>query len=70
MLQSVVHFLCSPGPSARVLSAALLIGYNTLLRQGNLLASLAPTDPSHAFQAKDITDTPDGLSITIWSTKT
>lgn len=69
-LRSAVMFLSSAGPSARVLIAALLIGYTTLLRQGNLLASIAPSDPGHALKTRDITSTPAGLTVTVWSTKT
>ena len=57
-------------PADKVLIATLLIGYYTLLRQGNLLHSEAKDDPGHTLHARDVKITNDGLNVTVWSTKT
>lgn len=58
------------GPEAAVLTAALLIGYNTLLRQGNLLQTTSHNDPGHTLKAQDVIKTPTGLLVVVNSTKT
>ena len=50
--------------------AALLLGYSTLLRQGNLLASNAQHDPGHTIHRSDIAISSQGLIVTVRSTKT
>lgn len=69
-LAGVVAYLTTAGPDARVMTAALLIGYATLLRQGNLLATDSPNDPAHYLRRADIDTSHQGLSVTVRSTKT
>ena len=67
-LHDVVAYVRSDGPAAEVIAAALLIGFATLLRQGNLLGEAGPG--AHALAARDLVSTPAGLQITVMSTKT
>lgn len=69
-IRAVVRHLITAGPDAAVLVAAILVGYSTLLRQGNLLNSHDPQDPGHALQRGDIITTRKGLTVTVRSTKT
>ena len=69
-LKATITYLRAAGPSAQVLTTALLIGYYTLLRQGNLLYSEARDDPGHTLLARDVHITENGLIVTVWSTKT
>ena len=69
-LQAAIMVLRASGPPAQVLIAALLLGYHTLLRQGNFLTTLTKYDPGHALQARDITQTQTGLEVTVKTTKT
>ena len=49
-IRHIVQHLMTAGPDAAVLIAALLIGYNTLLRQGNLITSHAFSDQGHTLR--------------------
>ena len=69
-MKEAIYHITATGPHAAVLTAALLIGYHTLLRQSNLLASHAQADPGHTLQRSDITLTEKGITITVRSTKT
>lgn len=69
-LRRVVKHLKTLGPESAVIIAALLIGYNALLRQGNLVTSHTIQDQGHTLRRRDITITPEGLNITVRTTKT
>lgn len=69
-VRKAVCFFNSAGDNGPVLSAALLLGYFTLLRQSNLLLSPVRTDPGHVLRAKDITLTREGLNVHVRSSKT
>lgn len=69
-LSQVVAYLREAGPDANVLVAALLMGYSTLLRQSNLLASNSPQDPGHWMRFRDVTRTAYGMAVIVRSTKT
>ena len=60
-LKVALHHITTAGPHTAVLTAALLIGYHTLLRHCNLLSSHTHTDPGHTLQRSDITLTNQGL---------
>ena len=70
LLADVQDFLQSAGPNRHVLTAALLLGYATLLRQSNLLLSTNPALHVHALRARDVTRDPSGLLVHVRSTKT
>lgn len=70
LLDNVLHFFRSAGPDARVLIAATLMGYFTLLRQGNLLVTGRSYDPGHTIQGYDVDDTGSTLQVRIRSSKT
>lgn len=70
MLNDVIRYFRSAGPRARVLTAALLVGFFTLLRQGNLLITGRRNDPGHTITAADVTDTGSQLDVYVRSTKT
>ena len=67
-LRGIVAYTRRAGPSADALAAALLVGFTSLLRQGNLLGEVRPG--AHAIAARDVVSDPDGLQITVKSTKT
>lgn len=70
LLDLIVKYFRSSGRSAKVLSAALLLGFFTLLRQGNLLVTGRSYDPGHTIKAADVVDTGSHLQVHVRSTKT
>ena len=69
-LSGVLGFLTSSGPAARGLTTALFLGFHTLLRQGNLLASNSSFDPGHTLSANDVVAMTQGLVVTVRWTNT
>ena len=69
-IKNVVIFMRSAGPNGLVLTAAILIGYFTLIRQSNLLVPDNVNSDSHVVRTKDITATSTEIIIKLRSTKT
>lgn len=69
-ITQIVKYLQAAGPEANVLVAAILMGYSTLLRQSNLLATTSANDPGHWLRRSDVNRTAHGLSVAVRSTKT
>ena len=69
-VSGLVSFLRSVGRNGLVLTAALLVGYRTLLRQSNLLLSPSAALARHAIRVRDVHRTTSGLQIDVRSTKT
>ena len=71
LLQQVVSFLSSIGPSTLMPIAALLVGYFSFIRQSNLLSpSPLVWGGQHTLRRRDIRSCPRGLRILIRSSKT
>ena len=64
----VVAYLRQSGPPALVLVASLLVGFASLLRQGNLLGAVGTS--GHALRRCDVARAVGGLRLTVRSTKT
>lgn len=69
-LKRALDYLTTAGPTAKVMRAALLVAYYTIIRQGNLLHTGARYDPGHTMTASDITTSELGLTVTVKTTKT
>ena len=67
-IHKVISHISTAGPDANVLVTAILLAYNTLLKQGNLLQSTSYTDPGHALRARDVTLGPLGITVMVNST--
>ena len=69
-IKAVVRFFSSIGDNGLTLTAALLLGYFTLLRQSNLLSVSPHQTSEHTIRVKDITSHQGGLNVHIRSSKT
>lgn len=69
-IRKVVRFFATAGDNGPVLTAAILLGYFTLLRQSNLLSSPSLASPGHTLRARDVSVTDTGLTIHVRSSKT
>lgn len=68
-IKSVIRYFRSAGPNARVLIVAIILAFQSLLRQGNLLTSISNYDPRHTLMAGDVEARADGLRILVRSHK-
>ena len=68
LLLHAVDYLRRSGTPALVLVSSLLVGFASLLRQGNLLGAVGAS--SHALRCSDVSRSAGGLRLIIRSTKT
>ena len=70
LLRKVIDFLTPTPTPLRVVKAALLLAYFTLLRQSNLLPRSVKAPRSHELRLKDLILENRGLTIVVRSSKT
>ena len=68
-IKKVINYLRAAGPNARVLIVAILLAFQSLLRQGNLLTNISNLDPRHTLLTRDVEACRDRIRLHIRSHK-